>query len=163
MERLVWKCSWMPLRMEGASKRKHEGYCSHEALCLLLLCENASLSLALWYIFLWRQFIVQYILLIKRKHEKLAKSQCCYGNIMQPGLGGKDLQEKALGKLILMIHTRIECVIQAMPAWHEGFKSMFEFPCCRWLKEPLPKNIWMCFWGKKMSILSYLILKEVNV
>lgn len=31
--RLVWKSSVMPLRMEGESKKKCEGYCSDEALC----------------------------------------------------------------------------------------------------------------------------------
>lgn len=34
--RLVWKCSAMPLRMEGESRKRCEGYCSHEALCLFL-------------------------------------------------------------------------------------------------------------------------------
>lgn len=82
----------------------------------------------------------------------MAKAQCCYSNIMQTGLWGKDLQEKALGKLILMIHTRIKSVIQAMPAWHGGFKSMCEFPCCRWLKENIPENIWMCFSKKKKDV-----------
>lgn len=34
--RLVWKWSVMPLRMEGESRRRCEGYCSYEALCLFL-------------------------------------------------------------------------------------------------------------------------------
>lgn len=34
--RLVWKCSVMPLRMEGESRKKCEGYCSDEALYLFL-------------------------------------------------------------------------------------------------------------------------------
>lgn len=34
--RLVWKCSAMPLRMEGESRKRCEGYCSHEALYLFL-------------------------------------------------------------------------------------------------------------------------------
>lgn len=84
---------------------------------------------------------------------------------MQPGLGGKDLQEKALGKLILMIHTRIECVIQAMPAWHEGLKSMFEFSLLPMAQRTFAQKYLNVFLGKKkkMSVLSYLILKEVNV
>lgn len=62
----------MPLRMEGASKKKCEGYCSQEALCLLLLCENTSLSLC---------FQIHsgedgslYIVLIKKKSESRQKS-----------------------------------------------------------------------------------------
>lgn len=86
---------------------------------------------------------------LKGNAKKLAKSQRCYGNIMQPGLGGKDLQEKALGKLILMIHTRIECVIQAMPAWHEGFKSMFEFSLLPMAQRTFAPKISECVSGEK--------------
>lgn len=57
----------MPLRMEGASRKKRERYCSHEALCLLLLCENASLSLR-FDIYSCEDNSL-YVVLIKRKCE----------------------------------------------------------------------------------------------
>lgn len=58
----------MPLRMEGASKKKHEGYCSHEALCLLLLCESALLSLH-FDIYSCEDSSL-YVVLIKRTRER---------------------------------------------------------------------------------------------
>lgn len=61
----------MPLRMEGASKKKREGYCSHEALCLLLLCENASLSLCFDIYSCEDNSLC--IVLIKRKRESWQK------------------------------------------------------------------------------------------
>lgn len=119
MERRVWKCSWMPLRMEGASKKRREGYCSHKSLCLLWLCENASLSL---------RFHISscednssYTVIIKKKGES------CFSMIVHARLGAKNLQAKALLKLILMIPTCIKCVNQAMPTWHRAFKNVW-FP-----------------------------------
>lgn len=97
--------------MEGASKKKCEGYCSQEALCLLLLCEKTSLSLC---------FQMHSgedgslcIVLIKKKRESRQKSLLLqfYYERWTP----KDLQEKAVVKLILVIHTRIKCVIPAVP------------------------------------------------
>lgn len=151
----------MPLRMEGASKKKREGYCSHEALCLPWLCENASLSLC--YEMHSGENSPLYIVLIRKKSESW-QNQCCCSIIMRTGLWGKDLQEEALLKLILVIHTRIQCVILAVPAWHGGI-----FPAADGSKKMCPGisgkrrcPAWFLV-SKPRPILSYLIIKEVNI
>lgn len=96
--RLVWKCSVMPLRMEGESRKKCEGYCSDEALYLFLssvtklYCLNkALLFIGIFFIDLFIYFLdypgsLDSIMMKHKSGSWQTHNVVKYNNIMHIGL-----------------------------------------------------------------------------